>query len=279
MVKLTEEQLSRFARYLAAQERSIATIRKYLHDVRALREYAGELLTEKERLIDFKQNLIASGYAVSSINSMLAAVNRYLVFQGKTEWRLKSLKLQRTTFVSRERVLNKAEYLKMIDCALKCKNERLALLLQTICSTGIRVSELASITVEALKKGQTQIRLKGKLRQILLPKELCTKLQEYCAKRQISRGAVFVTRSGKPLDRSNIWKMMKRLARQTKVKAQKVFPHNLRHLFAVTYYKKYKDVVRLADILGHSSVNTTRIYTMKDGSEQRREMGSLCLLV
>lgn len=277
-MKITQNEMIQFERHLKLQERSKATIQKYLHDVRALVELVGSEINDKADMIRFKETLIEKGYAISSINSMLAAVNQFLDFMGVAEWKVKFLKVQRTTFVSKDKVMGKAEYLRMIDKALEMGNERLALLLQTICSTGIRVSELKSITVESLKKGEARIHLKGKIRQILLSKELCEKLLDYCQRKRIRKGQVFVTQTGKAMDRSNIWKMMKRLAKLAKVKAQKVFPHNLRHLFATTYYKKFKDVVRLADILGHSRVDTTRIYTTQDGSEQRREIGSLCLL-
>lgn len=278
-MKITENDTRLFERHLLMQERSRATIQKYLHDVRVLVEFARGELDDKADMIRFKESLIQKGYAVSSINSMLAAVNRFLEFMGAPDWKVKFLKVQRTSFVSKDKVMGKSEYLRMVSAANDCGNERMALLLQTICSTGIRVSELQSITVDALKKGEARIHLKGKIRQILLSGELCRKLLDYCRRKRIRRGPVFITRNGKPMDRSNIWKMMKQLAKRAKVKAQKVFPHNLRHLFATTYYKKFKDVVRLADILGHSSVNTTRIYTMKDGSEQKKQISSLCLMI
>lgn len=279
MLSITQKDLEGFQRYLRLREKSRATIEKYLHDVNILRAFAGELIVDKETLIRFKERLGEQGYAASSINSMLAAVNQYLRFMGCEEWRMRFLKIQRATFIHREKVLSRIEYQRMVEQAERMGNRRLSLLMQTICVTGIRVSEVKSITVEALRKGEACICLKGKLRQILLPRELCRRLLDYSRQNHIRRGPVFITRTGRPMDRSLIWKMLKRLGRQAKIKAQKVYPHNLRHLFAATYYKKYKDVVRLADILGHNSINTTRIYTMRDGSEQKRQMGSLRLLI
>lgn len=167
----------------------------------------------------------------------------------------------------------------MVRAAEAQKNERLAILLQTICATGIRVSEIKGITVEAVKQGRGQIFSKGKLRQILIPKELCKILRSYCERKNIKTGYIFITRSGRLLDRSNIWKMMNRLARDAKVKLPKAFPHNLRHLFACSYYEKYKDIVRLADILGHSCVDTTRIYTKQNGEEQQKQIEDLHLML
>ncbi len=277
-LQLSPEKTNEFASHLALQERSTGTIQKYRRDLEKLRRFAGEEITDKTTLIAFKEYLIRLGYADVSINSFLAAVNQYLKYMGFAAWQLRFIKIQRQTFRSVEKELNTQEYRRLVQTARQQGNRRLALLVQTIAATGIRVSELRGITVEAARKGQAQIRMKGKTRQILLPRVLCNKLLSYCEKKRIHTGQIFITRTGKPLDRGNIWQMLKKLALTAKVKAQKVFPHNLRHLFAVTYYKKYKDVVRLADILGHSSIDTTRIYTARSGSEQQRQIEELRLV-
>ena len=278
-MELTSKSLAAFLDQLALQERSTGTIQKYARDLQKLRAFAGEQIEEKATLIAFKEHLLQQGYAAVTVNSMLAAVNQYLKYMGRHEWQLRFLKIQRQMFRSREKELTGSEYQRLVEQARKSGSERLFLLLQTIGSTGIRVSELRGITVEAVRKGQAQIRLKGKTRVILLPRELCRQLLAYCKKKHIRSGPVFITRTGRPLDRSNIWRMLKKLALDAKVRAKKVFPHNLRHLFAVTYYKRYKDVVRLADILGHSSIETTRIYTARSIHEQKRRIETLGLIV
>lgn len=276
---LTKEAIAKFSEELALQERSSATIQKYTRDLEKLRAFAGESIGEKEQLIAFKSHLLQKGYAPASINAALAAVNQYLKQGGYPQWQLRFVKVQRDVFRSRERELSEKEYQRLVTQARKTQNERLELLLQTIASTGIRVSELQGITVKAARKGRARISLKGKTRTVLLPRELCRRLLAYCAGRSIRRGPVFITRNGNPMSRTNIWKMLKNLARQAGVRLPKVFPHNLRHLFAVTYYKRYRDVVRLADILGHSSINTTRIYTSKSDYEQLTRLNALHLLL
>lgn len=277
-MELTEKTLAVFLDQLALQERSTGTIQKYGRDLQKLRAFAGKQIEEKAALIAFKEHLLQQGYAPTSVNATLSAVNQYLKFMGFADWQLRFLKIQRQAFRDQEREMTGQEYQRLVDRAKHEGNERLALLVQTIGSTGIRVSELRGITVEAVRKGRAQIRLKGKTRLILLPRELCRQLLDYCRKRKIKSGPVFITRTGRPLHRSNIWRMLKKLALAAKVRAKKVFPHNLRHLFAVTYYKKYKDVVRLADILGHSSIDTTRIYTARSSEEQQRQIEDLHLV-
>ena len=278
-MKLGKRELERFRAHLQEGESSAATVEKYLRDVRQLAIFCGGELKSKGQLVAFKEDLQRRGYAPGSVNSMLAAVNRFLRFAGKSAWKLRFLKVQRRTFVGRERQLTQGDYEKLVRAAKEKGDLRLAMLLQTICATGIRVSETGAVTVESVRRGRAEIRSKGKIRVILLPRALCRELARYCEARGIDSGPVFVTRSGRTLDRSNIWKMMKRLALQAKVSAKRVFPHNLRHLFARTYYKRTRDIVHLADILGHSSVNTTRIYTTRDAREQRRQLDSLCLLI
>ncbi len=269
-LQISPEKISEFTNYLALQERSTGTIQKYRRDLEKLRRFAGGEISDKATLIAFKEYLIRQGYADVSINSFLSAVNQYLKYMGFAAWQLRFLKIQRQTFRRAGKGLTTQEYQRLVEAARQQGNRRLALLVQAIAATGIRVSELRGITVEAARRGQAQIRMKGKTRQILLPRTLCNKLLSYCEKKRIYMGQIFITRTGRPLDRSNIWRMLKKLALTAKVKAKKVFPHNLRHMFAVAYYKRYKDVVRLADILGHSSIDTTRIYTARSGSEQQQ---------
>ena len=279
MIKLNDKMLAEFTTYLIERECSAATVAKYLHDVRELRSYCDGRVKDKTTLISFKQHLQKQGYAASSINSMLAAVNRLLDFAGLSMWKLRFLKVQRTIFSAKEKELTRQDYEKLLKAARIEGDERLELLVQSIAATGIRVSEVRAVTVESLRKRQAVIHNKGKVRTILLPKKLCKDLESYCRKRGIRKGPVFVTRSGRPLDRGNIWRMMKRLALRAKVEPKKVFPHNLRHLFARTFYKAYKDIVRLADILGHASIDTTRIYTTRTSIEQQRQIERLPLLI
>ncbi len=279
MIKLNDKMLAEFTTYLVERECSAATVAKYLHDVRQLKSYCGGRVKDKTALIAFKQHLQSQGYAASSVNSMLAAVNRFLDFAKVPMWKLRFLKVQRTVFSAKERELTRQDYEKLLMAARLEGDERLELLVQTIAATGIRVSEVRAVTVESLRKRQAVIHNKGKIRTILLPKKLCRDLEAYCGKRAIRQGPVFVTRSGRPLDRGNIWKMMKRLALRARVEPGKVFPHNLRHLFARTFYKAYKDIARLADILGHASIDTTRIYTTRTSIEQQRQIERLPLLV
>lgn len=279
IIYLDEESIKQFGCYLEEQECSRATIAKYLRDARRLAEFCRGAPADKAQLIAFKQHLQKAGYAPSSVNSMLAAVNCYLKYAGHPEWKLRFLKIRRGTFANRSKELSQDEYERMVSKALEHGDDRLALLLQTICATGIRVSELQAISVESLNSGRAELRSKGKIRMILIPRKLCQMLRRYCREQRITDGCVFVTKNGQPLDRSNIWKMMKRAAEEAKVKTKKVYPHNLRHLFAQTYYKKYKDIVRLADILGHSNVDTTRIYTAKNGQEQQKQIEHLSLLL
>lgn len=278
MLTLDSHMLEEFRKRLIECECSKATIEKYMRDVKVLAEFCNGQIEEKTQLLAFKEYLKEKRYTATSINSMLAAVNRFLTIFGYDHWRLRYLRIQKSLFVQKDRELKRKEYEQMVQTAKQGTDKRLLMILQTICVTGIRVSELRAITVESLKCGQASIRSKGKNRLILLPKSLCKALKEYCREQRIGSGLVFVTRNGRSIDRSNIWRMMKRLAQKAKVQAQKVFPHNLRHLFACTYYEKYHDIVRLADILGHSNVNTTRIYTMRDTGEQLKQIESLCLM-
>jgi site-specific recombinase XerD len=278
MLIITEATINAFASFLAEREYAAATISKYVHDLRLLMDYAPDGIPDRAALVGFRAYLEQRGYSGASVNSMLGAVNLFLAFLD-SDWRLKYVRVQRKTFLPADKELTQAEYERMVRAAENDGNERLALLVQTLCALGIRVSELRAVTVESLRTGEAHIQNKGKLRTILLPDALCRKLAAYCKRRGIVSGSVFVTRTGRPLDRSNVWKMLKKLAALAKVLAKKVFPHNLRHLFARTHYQKFKDVVRLADILGHSSVDTTRIYTARSGKEERRQLGQLRLVL
>ena len=279
MIELDEKAIAGFREKLAEDEAAGATVAKYTAAIRRLADFCGGQLRDKGQLVAFKQALAASGMAPGTVNGVLTAVNKLLDIYGYHEWRLRFLKVQRRVFMAPEREMTRAEYERLVNTAKRQGDERLALAVQTLGATGARVSELASVTVEAVAAGKAEIRSKGKIRLLLLPKKLCKLLSSYCAKRGITAGPVFVTTGGKPIDRSNLWKSMKRLARCARVLLDKVFPHNLRHLFARTYYKKTRDIVQLADILGHSSVETTRIYTARSPMEQRRQMDALALLL
>ncbi len=272
------KKITDYKKYLIEQERSSYTISKYIHDIRFFIEFAGKRTLNKELIIDLKLYL-GEHYAASSANSMLAAVNGLLKFIGRADLRVKPFKIQRTLFVPKEKELCRDEYMRLIEAARQQKKERLMLIVETICATGIRVSELKFITAGSVETGRAEIKCKGKLRTVFLPPKLCELLKKYIQKQKITAGAVFITRSGKHLDRSNIWREMKKLSALTSVSPKKVFPHNLQHLFARTYYSIEKDLSRLADILGHSSVNTTRIYTIESGQTHARQIERLNLII
>ncbi len=274
---ITKEWRKKFKNFLREMERSERTIEKYMRDVLRFAEFVGDDELTKEAVVRFKENLRRELSPVST-NSVLAAVNCFLKFLGVPELSVKAFKIQRRLF-SPKSELSESEYKRLVKAAFKADNERLALLIQTICSTGIRVSELKYITVEAVKSGRAEVSCKGKFRIIFIPDKLRAILLNYAAKEKISSGTVFVTRSGKPIDRSNIWRDMKKLCVSANVSPDKVFPHNLRHLFARTFYSLEKDILRLSDILGHSSISTTRIYTMESGTEHARQVNLLNLEV
>lgn len=267
--------LKEFGVFLAEEERSQATIEKYLRDAgKFLRWLEGRELN-KQAVLSFKLSL-QEEYKITSANSILSAVNSFLTFIGHPECRVKTFKTQREAFRAEEKELTRTEYERLL--AASRDDPRLNLLMQTICATGIRVSEHPFITVEAAEAGKAAVRCKGKSRIVWIPKKLCRALLRYARERRIRSGSIFVTKSGKPLDRSRVWAEMKKLCRTARVSAEKVFPHNLRHLFARIYYSVEKDIVRLADILGHASVNTTRIYTRESGEVHRRQIEKLPLL-
>ncbi len=276
---LTEKQIVAFAVPLKNEEKSVNTIEKYIRDVCAFYAYADGLLVTKETVIAYKNKLLTDNYAARSINSMLASINSLFSFLGWADLKVKSIRLQRQIYCPEEKELTKAEYMRLIHTAKQKGNERLNLLIQTICGTGIRVSKLQYITVEAVKCGETVVSLKGKTRSVFIVRELQKKLLRYAAEQKITSGAIFITRSGKPTIRTNIWREMKNLCVQAGVNPQKVFPHNLRHLFARTFYGIEKDIAKLANILGHSSINTTRIYIITTGNEHRQRMENMRLII
>lgn len=278
-MKIIFDQIKEYKTHLINEEKCKATIEKYIRDITVFYEWLSGRELTKELALEYKVQLMEN-YAPTSINSILASLNSFFDHNGWHEIKLKNLKIQRRIFCQSEKELTKGEYEKLLQAAKDKKNERIYLVMQTICATGIRVSELSYITAEAVKCGQTQVKLKGKIRMIILNKDLCRVLKKYMQEQGITQGCVFVTRNGKPLDRHGIWKAMKDLCESAGVSKEKVFPHALRHLFAKTYYSLQKDIVRLADILGHSSINTTRLYTIENGDEHRRQMermGLVCM--
>jgi len=276
-MQLTQLHLDRYRSYLFREEKSPATLEKYLRDVRAFYAFAAGREITKDLTVAYKKYLTEEGYALRSVNSMLASLNSLLAFLGLPECKVKSLKCQRQTYCAEEKELTRAEYLRLLDASRH--QPRLNLVLQTICATGIRVSELRYFTVEAVKRGEVTVRCKNKTRTILIPGKLKKLLLSFAHRQGIAGGVIFVTRGGKPLDRSNIWAQMKGLCRRAGVNPAKVFPHNLRKLFARTFYGIEKDIAKLADILGHGSIETTRIYIMTTGSEHRRKMERLGLVI
>lgn len=275
---LTKEILEKFKEHLILEERSAATVEKYCRDVIAFTAFAGGAEITKEAVIAYK-NKLKCGYAVRSVNSMLASINNLFAFLGWYDLRVKTIKVQQQIFCPEEKELTKPEYEKLVNAAKAKKNERLCLILQTICGTGIRVSELQYITVEAARRGEAIVSCKGKTRAVFIVRELQKKLLRYASEQGIKSGSIFITRSGKPISRTNIWRDMKGLCRQAGVDPRKVFPHNLRHLFARVFYSIEKDIAKLADILGHSSINTTRIYIISTGKEHRRYIENMKLII
>ena len=275
---ITSEMLEQFQSYLKNEEKESSTIAKYLHNVQVFVGWLGEKEITKEKLTGYKEYLIEKKYNPKTINGILSAINKFLTFVGQSELKVKYLRIQRQLFRNSNRELTQAEYLKLINKAQELGKERLSLLMQTICATGIRVSELKYITVETVKAGKAEISLKGKIRIILLTGKLCKKLLKYAKRQKITSGEIFITRSGRGLGRKQIWAEMKALCKKSGVSTGKVFPHNLRHLFARAFYRVCKDVAKLADVLGHSSIETTRIYLISTGAEHLQTLNKLQLL-
>lgn len=276
--RLVEEKIAEFVGMLKSEERAAGTIQKYLRDIRAFAKWLAGREVTKELAAAWREELLSSGCAPATVNSKLSPLNDLFRFLGWGECRVKFLKIQRQIFRDQSRVLGKEEYLRLLKAAGHSGQKRLELLIETICATGIRVSEVKYITVEAAGKGKAEIHLKGKIRIILIPGQLCRKLWKYAQKQKINSGEIFVTKSKKSLSRKQIWQEMKKLCIHAGVEASKVFPHNLRHLFAVTFYRACKDIVKLADILGHSSIETTRIYLLTSGEEHARQLEGLGLV-
>ncbi len=278
MRKITNELITKFKEYLINEEKSAATLDKYIRDITVFMYWSNSQELSKSIVLEYKQEIIKK-YAPASVNSIISSLNSFFVYNEWYDLKVKSIKIQKQIFADKDKELTKAEYERLLKAAKSKNNKRLYYLMQTICSSGLRVSELRFITTDAVRCGQATINCKGKMRIVILPKQLCKMLKDYIKENYIKSGSVFVSKNGKPLDRSNIWSDMKKLCESAGVSKDKVFPHNLRHLFARTYYSIQKDVVRLADILGHSNVNTTRIYTMESGIVHRQQIQKLGLLL
>lgn len=276
--KLSASMLTAYDRWLRQEERADATREKYLRSIRAFAAWLGGAAVTKDAVTEWKSQLVERRQAPSTINTALAALNGLFRFLGWEDCRAKFLKVQRRIFRAPERELTRAEYARLLAAAKNSGDAQLALLMESLCATGIRVSEVQFLTVEAAQCGRAEIALKGKIRTILLPAKLCRKLLKYAKKQKIARGEIFLTTGGKGMDRRQIWSAMKRLCRKAGVAPSKVFPHNLRHLFATAYYRVYRDIVKLADMLGHSSIETTRIYLVESGAEHQRQLERLGLI-
>jgi len=275
---ITAEQIARYGEHLREEERAPGTVENYLRNVdRFVFWLAGRAVT-REKAVEWKEHLVSCRYAPATINGMLSALNSFFSYFGWQECRVKALRVQRRAFRDPTRELTREEYEHLIETARLLGRERLALVLETIGATGVRVSEVRYLTVEATKRGRAEIALKGKIRVILMPGKLCGKLLKYAKRQKITSGQIFLTRSGKPLSRRQIWAEMKGLCKAAGVAPEKVYPHNLRHLFARTFYRACKDIARLADVLGHSSIETTRIYLIGTGAEQTRQIDRLGLV-
>lgn len=275
--KITNSQIQSFESYLVTEEKSPATVEKYIRDVEAFSVYAGNGGVTKETVMEYKKYLLNAEYAASSVNSMLASLNSFFGYVGWQDCRVKSIRVQKKIYCAEEKELTREEYMRLISAAEK--KPQLRLVMQTICSTGIRVSELKYFTVENVRRGEISVNCKGKSRNILIPGKLRKLLLDYIRKEKITSGVIFRTKSGRPVNRSTVWAQMKGLCRDAGVNPEKVFPHNLRKLFARTFYGIDKDIAKLADILGHSSIDTTRIYIISSGSEHRKKIESLGLVI
>lgn len=269
---ITNNSIQLFREQMYAEEKKPGTIECYLHGIRFFAQYIEdkEAIT-KNTIIEYKHYLKDLNYKEATANVMLSALNHFLELNGYSSCKVKLFKKQKSSFRPSNKELSKTEFLKALDVARKEKNWRLFLLILTLGSTGIRVSELKYIKVEDLKRGFSYVENKGKSRCVVLPKALCIELKSYLQKKGIRSGAIFVTKNGRAIDRRNILRDLKNLANKAGISKDKMFPHNLRHLFAVSFFEKYKDISMLADILGHSNINTTRIYTMQS-CERQSEM-------
>ncbi|MBE7056441.1 MAG: integrase [Ruminococcaceae bacterium] len=277
-MSITLDMVQKFKEQLYYDEKSEVTIGKYMHDILCFVKFTKDKEINKALVLEYKA-FLEKEYAISSCNSMIAAINSFFRFIGRFDCIVKQFKVQRKAFCSEDKELSRGEYIRLIETAKRKGNERLSLIIQTICGTGIRVSELEYITVEAVRQGQAVVSCKNKTRTVFIVRDLQKKLLKYIKDNGISSGIVFVTKNGKPVSRCNIWRDMKALCKEAGVSPEKVFPHNLRHLFARTFYGIEKDIAKLADILGHSSINTTRIYIITTGEEHRRKMEGMRLII
>ena len=275
---ITTKQIVSFGQFLREEERSSATVEKYLRELRLFAAFLSGGEVTKASAAAWKAQLLAENYNPTTVNGKLSALDRFLAFMGWEDCRVKHLRLQRRLFRESSRELTREEYARLIAAAEEAGKERLSLLMEAICATGIRVSEVRYITAEAVREGRTEIALKGKIRTILLPGKLCRKLEKYARQKKITSGELFLTRSGRPMSRKQIWAEMKGVCRAAGVAPSKVFPHNLRHLFARCFYRVSRDVAKLADVLGHSSIETTRIYLISTGAEHARTLDQLRLI-
>ena len=276
---LSQDDITAYAACLRGEEKADSTIENYLRDIQTFRLWLGSKPIAKALMTEWKDHLLSKSFAPATVNAKLAAVNSLLGFLGLSDCRVKTVKIQRRVFRDASRELTRDEYHRLLHAAQKQGRDRLALLMETICATGVRVSEVRYITVEALQNQRADITLKGKVRSILLPRKLCRKLLKYARRQKIRTGEIFRTRSGRPMSRGQIWHEMKSVCKAAGVAPSKVFPHNLRHLFATVFYKTCRDIVKLADLLGHSSINTTRIYLMTTGAEHARQLEELGLIL
>ena len=275
---MTKEKITAYLQELRKEERAESTVEKYRRALLCFASFLGGCAVTPEQVHFWKEHLHEKNYAPASINASLAALNGFFRFCGWTDCRARFLKVQRRLFRDSRQELTRTEYARLVAAAHRRGKQHIALLMETICSTGIRVSEVRYITVEAAREGKAEIALKGKIRTILLPAKLCRKLLRYAAQQKTALGMIFRTKSGVPLSRYQIWAHMKKLCAAAGVAAGKVFPHNLRHLFATAFYQAYKDIVKLADVLGHSSIETTRIYLATSATEHRRQLERLQLV-
>lgn len=276
---MTLEKIEAYGRWLRQEERAPGTLEKYLRDVRVFSDWLGSRSVTKETAAAWKEHLLGKNYAPATVNSMLSALNTFFRFCKWDEYKVKFLRIQRRMFRESSRELTRGEYERLLASASSRNKDRLAMLIETMCATGVRVSEVKYITVEAVRLGRAEISLKGKIRTILLPGKLCRKLLKYAKKQKIASGEIFITRSGKSLSRRQIWAEMKQLCKHAGVEPAKVFPHNLRHLFATVFYRTCRDIARLADVLGHSSIETTRIYLLTTGTEHMKQLDRLGLVL
>lgn len=276
---MSQEHIAAYMDYLRGEEKAASTIQNYLRDIQSFQSWLSGRPVTKEAVSGWKEHLLERKLAPATVNAKIAAINGLLGFLGWNDCRVKSMKIQRRAFRDGSRELTKEEYVRLLSTAGELGKDRLELLMETICATGIRVSEVRYITVEAAERQQVDVVLKGKVRAVMLPAKLCRKLRKYAKKQKIASGEIFRTKTGRPMSRCQIWREMKSLCEAAGVAASKVFPHNLRHLFATAFYRVCKDIVKLADMLGHSSINTTRIYLQTTGVEHARQLEKLGLVL